>query len=312
MAEQTPRGIGLITVGIIGWLAYVVGTHRDPKPPAPAPPKSAIVITESAVPSYGMIGEGLLDLAVKKAGTSWPEVQVWTAKVRRIMNGFGNDSEAPIKLQLAPPPEPPAPVKVIPPPAPKPIHRAEPEPEMPEDAATPRDMPPVIEDRETRIEPDDIPWVMPEPTPDPISTPAIQVVEKPEPSGKERYYAAYREADHTGKPLVVIVGEEYCGACHKAKDAIKRLVDEKKLDVSWAYVTRSDDVEFARQIMRTRLWDEVPQMYCYHDLQQRIATPKIGFSRDSDITDLVANSKPAPPIYVPSYQPNQQFYYWSN
>jgi thioredoxin-like negative regulator of GroEL len=76
------------------------------------------------------------------------------------------------------------------------------------------------------------------------------------------YNLAYQESQLKGKPLMVIVGAQWCPACHTLKDTtIKELEASGQLnDVSVAVVDRDAQPQLASQLMRGQM---IPQIIVF-------------------------------------------------
>jgi thioredoxin-like negative regulator of GroEL len=76
------------------------------------------------------------------------------------------------------------------------------------------------------------------------------------------YNLAYQEAQLKGKPLMVIVGAQWCPACHTLKDTtIKELETSGQLnDVCVAVVDRDAEPQLAQQLMRGQM---IPQIIVF-------------------------------------------------
>lgn len=82
-------------------------------------------------------------------------------------------------------------------------------------------------------------------------------------SAKEHDYTqAYQESQLQGKPLMVIVGAQWCPACHTLKDTtIKQLQTSGQLDdVCVAVVDRDAQPQLANQLMRGQM---IPQIIVF-------------------------------------------------
>ncbi len=77
------------------------------------------------------------------------------------------------------------------------------------------------------------------------------------------YATAFREVTESGRPLVVLVGADWCPGCRQMKDsAIPALEKQGGLDrVSFAYVNTDQQSELAGRLMKG---GSIPQLIVYH------------------------------------------------
>lgn len=78
----------------------------------------------------------------------------------------------------------------------------------------------------------------------------------------EQYNVAYAQAQENGKPLVVLVGAEWCPGCVKMKNQVIPVMKSNgSLEtVQFAQVNTDNDPELAEQLMRGQ---SIPQLIMY-------------------------------------------------
>lgn len=76
------------------------------------------------------------------------------------------------------------------------------------------------------------------------------------------YHQAYRECERNGKPLMVVVGAQWCHACNVLKDTtLKQMEAAGQLeDVNIALVDRDVEPQLADRLMRGQM---VPQIIVF-------------------------------------------------
>lgn len=76
------------------------------------------------------------------------------------------------------------------------------------------------------------------------------------------YDQAYAETEKTGKPLVVLVGAEWCGACRTMKNSALPQVAQNEVfqNVSFALVDTDKQQEIAKQVMQG---GSIPQLIMF-------------------------------------------------
>jgi thioredoxin-like negative regulator of GroEL len=81
-------------------------------------------------------------------------------------------------------------------------------------------------------------------------------------NGDNSYEKAYKEAEKSGKPLLVLVGADWCGGCVVMKQhTIPNMVRRGELNrVSLAMVDFDNESSLAHQIMRGT---SLPQLFMY-------------------------------------------------
>ena len=81
--------------------------------------------------------------------------------------------------------------------------------------------------------------------------------------GAQGYATAYKETQESGRPLVVLVGAEWCPGCRTMKHSvIPQLEKEGGLaNVAYAYVNADDQGKLAGQLMQG---STIPQLILYH------------------------------------------------
>jgi thiol-disulfide isomerase/thioredoxin len=82
-------------------------------------------------------------------------------------------------------------------------------------------------------------------------------------AGGHDYATAYREANETGKPLVVLVGADWCPGCRQMKySAIPELEKKGGLNnVNYVYLNSDEDSTLAGKLMKG---GSIPQLIMYH------------------------------------------------
>jgi thiol-disulfide isomerase/thioredoxin len=82
-------------------------------------------------------------------------------------------------------------------------------------------------------------------------------------AGGHDYATAYREANETGKPLVVLVGADWCPGCRQMKySAIPELEKKGGLNnVNYVYLNSDEDSALAGKLMKG---GSIPQLIMYH------------------------------------------------
>ncbi|MEX2112383.1 MAG: thioredoxin family protein [Pirellulales bacterium] len=81
--------------------------------------------------------------------------------------------------------------------------------------------------------------------------------------GQQDYATAYKATQESGRPLVVLVGAEWCPGCRTMKHSvIPQLEKEGGLaNVAFAYVNTDDESRLAGQLMQG---STIPQLILYH------------------------------------------------
>lgn len=82
-------------------------------------------------------------------------------------------------------------------------------------------------------------------------------------ASNDSYTAAHKEMTETGKPLVVLVGADWCPACKQMKQSIIPQAKRNGLldDVSFAVVNTDNEPKIARSLMQG---SSIPQLVVYH------------------------------------------------
>ncbi len=82
-------------------------------------------------------------------------------------------------------------------------------------------------------------------------------------AGGQDYATAYKETTETGRPLVVLVGADWCPGCRQMKNsAIPELEKKGGLSkVSFAYVNTDEQSALAGKLMQG---SSIPQLILYH------------------------------------------------
>ncbi len=82
-------------------------------------------------------------------------------------------------------------------------------------------------------------------------------------AGGQDYATAYKETQESGRPLVVLVGAEWCPGCRQMKhSAIPELEKQGGLaNVEYAYVNTDEESRLASQLMSG---SSIPQLILYH------------------------------------------------
>jgi thiol-disulfide isomerase/thioredoxin len=77
------------------------------------------------------------------------------------------------------------------------------------------------------------------------------------------YDAAYRQTTETGRPLVVLVGADWCPGCRQMKNTAMPEVEKRGglNDVSFAYVNTDKQSDLAGKLMKG---GSIPQLIIYH------------------------------------------------
>jgi thioredoxin-like negative regulator of GroEL len=83
------------------------------------------------------------------------------------------------------------------------------------------------------------------------------------PSGSQSYAEAHRIHLETGKPLVVLVGADWCPACRTMKQSTLPQAQRQGVlnGVALAQINTDQQPELARQLMRG---GSIPQLIVYH------------------------------------------------
>jgi thioredoxin-like negative regulator of GroEL len=112
-------------------------------------------------------------------------------------------------------------------------------------------------------------------------------------AGGQNYNDAYRDAEQSGKPLLVVLGTDWCPACRSMRYATAaRMEREGKLrDVAFAYVDADRESDLARYMMRG---GAVPQVVVY----QKTATGwfkghLIGAQSERSLLELIDRARRA-------------------
>jgi thiol-disulfide isomerase/thioredoxin len=82
-------------------------------------------------------------------------------------------------------------------------------------------------------------------------------------AGGQDYATAYRETQESGRPLVVLVGADWCPGCRTMKYSTMPALEKNGglNGVSVAYVNADDQSELAGKLMRG---SSIPQLIVYH------------------------------------------------
>lgn len=81
-------------------------------------------------------------------------------------------------------------------------------------------------------------------------------------SGAQNYAEAYHQAEQTGRPLVVLVGADWCPGCQTMKQSVIPQLQQKGAlaNVAFAHVNTGVDPTLAGQLMQGNL---IPQLVVY-------------------------------------------------
>ncbi len=82
-------------------------------------------------------------------------------------------------------------------------------------------------------------------------------------AGGQDYATAYKQTSESGRPLVVLVGADWCPGCRQMKQtAIPEVEKRGGLDaVAFAYVNTDQDSSLASKLMKG---GSIPQLILYH------------------------------------------------
>lgn len=82
-------------------------------------------------------------------------------------------------------------------------------------------------------------------------------------AGGQDYATAYRETNETGKPLVVLVGADWCPGCRQMKYSAIPEVEKKGglNNVNFVYLNSDEDSQLAGKLMKG---GSIPQLIMYH------------------------------------------------
>jgi thioredoxin-like negative regulator of GroEL len=82
-------------------------------------------------------------------------------------------------------------------------------------------------------------------------------------AGSDSYTAAHKEMTETGRPLVVLVGADWCPACRQMKQSVIPQAKREGVlkDVSFAVVNTDNEPKIARGLMSG---GSIPQLIVYH------------------------------------------------
>jgi len=81
-------------------------------------------------------------------------------------------------------------------------------------------------------------------------------------AGTTKYGDAYREAERTGKPLVILVGADWCPGCNTMKHSVIPTLKQEGVmsNVSFATVNTDNERELASKLMQG---GSIPQLIVY-------------------------------------------------
>jgi thioredoxin-like negative regulator of GroEL len=108
------------------------------------------------------------------------------------------------------------------------------------------------------------------------------------------YTTAYHEAARTGRPLVVLIGAEWCPGCQQMKHtAIPQLEKQGGLSkVSFAYVNSDHQSSLASKLMEG---GSIPQLIMYHKTDEGWRRQQLtGAHSVSDIEAFLAQAAQRP------------------
>lgn len=82
-------------------------------------------------------------------------------------------------------------------------------------------------------------------------------------AGTHDYATAFKEAEETGRPLVVLIGADWCPGCRQMKYTTIPDLEKKGglRNVAFAYVNTDHESAVARKLMRG---GSIPQLVMYH------------------------------------------------
>jgi thioredoxin-like negative regulator of GroEL len=82
-------------------------------------------------------------------------------------------------------------------------------------------------------------------------------------AGGKDYATAYKETTETGRPLVVLIGADWCPGCRQMKNSAIPEVERKGglKKVSFAYVNSDEQSSLAGKLMQGTT---IPQLIVYH------------------------------------------------
>ncbi len=82
-------------------------------------------------------------------------------------------------------------------------------------------------------------------------------------AGGQDYATAYKETAETGRPLVVLIGADWCPGCRLMKHAAMPELEKKGglSNVSYAYVNADHQSKLAGKLMQG---SSIPQLILYH------------------------------------------------
>ena len=82
-------------------------------------------------------------------------------------------------------------------------------------------------------------------------------------AGGQDYATAFRETNESGRPLVILVGADWCPGCRQMKYTAMPELEKKGglRNVTYAYVNIDEDSKLAGKLMKG---SSIPQLIVYH------------------------------------------------
>jgi thioredoxin-like negative regulator of GroEL len=119
-------------------------------------------------------------------------------------------------------------------------------------------------------------------------------------NASDNYADAYREHATNGKPLLVLVGADWCPGCRKMKDHVIPQARKQGVlrDVAFATVNTDHDRDLARKLMRG---GSIPQLVLFHHTADGWKRTQLtGAQSTETLKSLVSNHTPDPSIRLSS------------
>jgi len=119
-------------------------------------------------------------------------------------------------------------------------------------------------------------------------------------NASDNYAEAYRQHTTNGKPLLVLVGADWCPGCRKMKEQVIPQARKQGVleDVAFATVNTDHDRDLAQKLMRG---SSIPQLVLFHHTEDGwVRTQLTGAQSTETLKKLVSNHVPDPTVRLSS------------
>ncbi len=112
-------------------------------------------------------------------------------------------------------------------------------------------------------------------------------------AGNYDYASAFKQTEESGRPLVVLIGADWCPGCRQMKSTTIPEVQRKGglNDVAFAYVNTDEDGELARKLMRG---GSIPQLVMYRKTDSGWTRKQLTGAQSTSSVEAFIEAEPQP------------------